>query len=405
MNKTDVIQFAKDRGIQRVELFWIDLDQRWRSMTIPFSEGLVEELASKGANWKGDVPDSPLMDGKNWRWTAENSLFWSCPFSAIPTLSWLGHLRDVSGITDCAEDVRGYARRAESRWVAEGNESKEDLGWRASFSLLRFSDPTLSHSTKVGTGASVTYAPESFVRDFASEWSLMLERTGHGLACWFSDSGPGKVGFETQLKTVCEAADHWAILKRFAKLSADQHMWNASFLAMTGPDCPGSEVVFLTNIQACLDSSRDPARDCSLLAVFANPTVNSFRRIRWKSGQNDVHDLSSDGDMVQWKSDDQILNSQSVLPLSIDGTFNPHLLVAGWVQKELHLDAKSASVFPLERYPLSVSECWSLLKNVDFLLENDVFSVAGLREYRRRRLIEENNIYLNPGPADWELNQ
>lgn len=402
MNLDEVIEFSKERGIQRVELFWIDLDQRWNSMALAYNEETLRQVSDAGISWKGSAPDSPILSEQSWKWWPDLSRVWSCPFSALPTLSILGFLRGAQDDQECAEDSRGYAARAQKRMESLHDEGQTGLfHWRGWFTLLRdtgaFSSPSVSSRQVVSQSVSWELASDSFVRDFASEWSLILERTQNPLAFWFPEGGSGQIGFETHPLKSLAAADQWAVLKRFARLNAEQHLWTASFLGLVRPGCMGSSVEVNVTSKQSFDSIQQSWESrYSQISLFATPSINSFRRARYlmsNKGENR-------GAATQSKRTDQAVRQT-------DGQMNPYLLLASLSQAIIAGPAQlDANQMKIESEPLSVLESWrSASRELDFLNEGQVFGWDGLNEYKRRRIQEEDLILQIPGPGDWELDR
>lgn len=398
MTLEEVFEFSKERGIQRIELLWIDLDQRWQSMTVVFDEGTLRRADESGIHWRGSFPDSPLLREQKRKWWPDFSRVWSCPFSVLPTLCILGFLRGADDGQGCAEDSRGYALRAQTRMESLNGESQDGLfSWRGWFSLIRDSVPFNSPSARREAGSQISsfeVATDSFVRDFAAEWSLILERTQNPLACWFPEKGRGRVGFETPLLQLLEAADHWAILRRFARLNAEQHLWVASFLGLTRPGMIGSSVeVHLRSKQRSASTKESWESRASQLSVFAIPSINSFRRMRYLSAKKAEDfggsDLLGRDDRTAWPT---------------DGQMNPYLLLASlaqaWIAGPAQFDDTQRD---LDLEAFSVRESWLRAGNLDFLIEGQVFSWEGINEYKRRRVHEEDQILQIPGCGDWEL--
>lgn len=398
MTLDEVFEFSKERGIQRIELFWIDLDQRWHSMGMAFHEGTLRKSAESGIHWRGSIPESPLLSEQNWKWWPDWSRVWSCPFSALPTLCILGFLRGDKDGQDSAEDARGYAARAQKQMESFLHEGQAGLyHWRGWFSLLRDSDtlPSSSRSRVADSPLSNwELAPDSFVRDFASEWSLILERTQHPLALWFTEKGGGRIGFETPSQTLLAAADQWSVLKRFARLNAEQHLWTASFLGLIHSGQIGSSV------EVNLTSSHEPTAvqkawdsRSGELSLFSIPSINSFRRVRYllaNHGENPhSNDKSLPEDQAVWQA---------------DGQMNPYLLLASLSQAYMAGTENSGETAGTDgAAALSVREAWLRAGELDFLNKGRVFNWEGINEYRRRRTSDEDMVLQIPGSGDWQL--
>jgi hypothetical protein len=406
MTHEDVHSFAQERGILRVELCWIDLDQRWHTMTLPYKHDLMKQLDSSGAVW----PAWDLLNEEQCVWSPDWSCSWSCPFSAIPTLSVLGFLNrtTTSGPQTHFEDARACAKRAEQRLLNSSAFQQAEFNFSGSFFVLQKDVDSSGSSSFSSNFDPRDWRPvsESYLKDFESEWGLLLERCGMGLKSWYPMKETGRVGFETGFRSLLQAADHWSILRRFAKNTAEQHGRRACFLPMPWKGQPGSEVTVSLKAKVAEDVRSAWISHIGSIAPFATPTSNSFRRLLWRMD----HGWDSRGVSFAWSgfsetdSTTDLTESRAVLTETYfglaDGSMSAHLLLSALSQSALAgagtYDSSTDVVLPT-----SVESAWENSEALNILIEEGVFLQGSLSLYKEKRLSESRKIRLSPHPDEW----
>jgi len=216
----------------------------------------------------------------------------------------------------------------------------------------------------------------------------------------------GRVGFETGFRSLVEAADHWSILRRFAKNTAEQHGRRACFLPMPWKGQPGSELTVSMKAKVANDVRLAWISHIGSIAPFATPTSNSFRRLLWRMD----HGWDSRGVSFAWNglsetdSTTDLTEARAALTETYfglaDGSMSAHLLLAALSQAAL-AGAGAYDSSTDVALPTSVESAWENSEALNILIEEGVSLQSSLSFYKEKRLADSRKIQLIPHPEEW----
>ena len=120
MNSAEVIQFAKKKGCQFVDLKFIDLPGTWQHYTLPISE-LTEELFEEGNGFDGSsIRGFRPIHESDMLLMPDPSTAIVDPVLEVPTLSLVCDVRDPVTGKDYERDPRNIAKKAEAYLKSSG---------------------------------------------------------------------------------------------------------------------------------------------------------------------------------------------------------------------------------------------------------------------------------------------
>jgi glutamine synthetase len=138
----EVIEFAKSKGAEFLDIKFTDFPGMWQHLTIPFSqikeETFTDGIAFDGSSIRGwkNINESDMLV------IPDPTTAFMDPFHTIPTLSVIGNIHDPITREPYSRDPRFIARKAEQRLVSSGVADKAFFGPEAEFFIfddVRFS--------------------------------------------------------------------------------------------------------------------------------------------------------------------------------------------------------------------------------------------------------------------------
>ena len=323
MNATprEVIDFAKSRGAEFVDVKFIDFPGMWQHLTIPFSR-LTEEVFTEGIAFDGSSI-------RGWKNINESDMIvvpdattaFMDPFYAVPTLSIIGDIRDPITREPYARDPRYIARKAEQRLAASGAAERAYFGPEAEFFIfddVRYSQemhrsfysldsaegawnsareeaPNLGYKTRPKEGY-FPVPPSDSLRDVRS--AIVKNLTACGLACEVHHhevaTAQGEIGL--RFDTLVRMGDALSLFKYVVKNTARQHgktatfmpkplfgdngsgmhvhvsLWKGTRNTFAGPEYGGLSETALFFAGGLIEHAH------ALLGI-TNPTTNSYKRL------------------------------------------------------------------------------------------------------------------------------
>ncbi|MCX5752934.1 MAG: glutamine synthetase beta-grasp domain-containing protein, partial [Candidatus Krumholzibacteria bacterium] len=138
MNGTprEVLEFAKSKGVEFVDIKFIDFPGRWQHFTVPaarldealFAEGLAFD-GSSIRGWK-NINESDMLV------IPDPATAFMDPFCCHPTLSLIGDVHDPITREPYARDPRFIARKAERHLASTGIAERAYFGPEAEFFIF-----------------------------------------------------------------------------------------------------------------------------------------------------------------------------------------------------------------------------------------------------------------------------
>ncbi|MGH7233218.1 MAG: type I glutamate--ammonia ligase [Nitrospiraceae bacterium] len=321
MNAREVLEFAKKKQVQIVDLKFIDLIGTWQHFSIP-----IEELN------EGVFKDGSGLDGSSIRgWKAINNSDMlavpdpstACldPFMAVPTLSLVCNVVDPITRENYDRDPRNIAQRAErylkstkigdiSYWGPEAeffifDQARYDQNSHSGYYFID-SDEGVWNAGKDGVnlGAKIRHkegyfpvAPTDTQQDIRSEMILEMQRCGIPIEKHHHEvATAGQAEIDLRFDSLVAMADKMMMYKYIVKNVARRHHKTVTFMPKPifgdngsgmhthqsiwkdgKPLFAGKEYAGIS--QLCLHYIGGILRHAPALAAITNPTVNSYKRL------------------------------------------------------------------------------------------------------------------------------
>jgi glutamine synthetase len=135
-NPPEVIEFSKSKGVEFVDIKFIDFPGMWQHFTVPAAR-LTEELFVEGIAFDG----SSIRGWKNINESdmiviPDPATVFLDPFCAHPTLSLIGNIHDPITREPYVRDPRFIARKAEQHLISTGIAERAFFGPEAEFFIF-----------------------------------------------------------------------------------------------------------------------------------------------------------------------------------------------------------------------------------------------------------------------------
>jgi glutamine synthetase len=135
-NPSEVIEFSKSKGVEFVDIKFIDFPGMWQHFTVPAAR-LTEELFVEGIAFDG----SSIRGWKNINESdmiviPDPATVFLDPFCAHPTLSLIGNIHDPITREPYVRDPRFIARKAEQHLISTGIAERAFFGPEAEFFIF-----------------------------------------------------------------------------------------------------------------------------------------------------------------------------------------------------------------------------------------------------------------------------
>ncbi len=298
-------------GAQALDLRFTDLYGRWRHLTVD-ARAVSDDRLDRAALFDGaSVP--------GWRDAAESDLLllpdlasaWPDPFTAQPTLLCVADVADpatASGYERCPRSALVRVRDdLRARGLADRIEVSVDLGFYVFDELdLRQDATALGYRALVADTAPTsppwpaTYLaaqPEDRLFDLRAEMSAALSRLGVPALAHVALHGPGQCELKFGPGELVAAADQIQLARYVVEGVARAYGKVASFLPMPLAYAAGSGLHLHFGFEkgerhlfagqgyadlsdTCLHAIGGVLRHVKVLNAFANPSTNSYRRLR-----------------------------------------------------------------------------------------------------------------------------
>src|SRR6266852_7314663 len=261
MTPSEVIKFIKDKGIQVVDLKFVDLPGLWQHFSVSAREfeesAFTEGVGFDGSSIRGfqEIHESDML-----LFPDPNTIFVD-PFTAAPTLSLICNVADPIHNKPYSRDPRHVALKAEQHLQATGVADTGYFGPEAEFYILdsvRFdqsynfgyyhidSEEGFWNSGKEGENGSKNLGykprykegyfpvpPMDSLQDIRSDMMLTMEKVGIVVEVHHHEVGTaGQTEIDMKFDTLTKMADNLLKYKYIAKNVARKHNKTGTFLPM-----------------------------------------------------------------------------------------------------------------------------------------------------------------------------
>jgi len=466
MKPADVVKLAQEHGAKMIDCKFIDFPGSWQHITYPvdrLEDGLEEGFGFDGSSirgWKA-INDSDML------MMPDPSSAKMDPFLKVPTLSLTCDILDPITQEPYERCPRGLAKRAEAYLKSTGIADTAYFGPEAEFYIFddvrfdegpnesfyqidstegRWNSGVLEEGGNKGhkpryKGGYFPVSPVDTYTDLRTEMCLVMERVGIEIETHHHEVGTaGQAEIDMKFSTLADMGDQlcWYkyVVKNVARaagktvtfmpkpvfgdngngMHCHQSLWKDEKPLFAGDAYAGLSEMALFYIGGILKHA--PA-----ICAFANPTVNSYRRLvpGFEAPVNLAYSARNRSAAVRIPVIGSSPKSKRIEFRSPDPSANPYLafaalLMAGLdgIENKIHpgepLDKDIYALSPEElkevpHVPHSLEEALTALRNDHaFLLKGDVFTADLLDawiSYKTETEVDE--IRLRPTPAEFAM--
>ncbi len=467
MTPSEVIVFAKEKGIKIVDVKFTDLPGMWQHFSIPVSEldeGAFEDgLGFDGSSIRGfqaiNESDMLLFPDPN---TAIVD-----PVCQIPTLSLICNIKDPITLENYTRDVRHISQKAEAYLISTGIADTSYWGPEAEFYLfndIRYGQNQYSGyyfidsvegswNTGKDEGPNLGYKPrykEGYFpvppsdkfQDIRSEMVLKLIECGVDIELHHHEVGTaGQAEIDIRFDTMTTIGDRMALYKYVIKNVARAHNLTATFMPKPLFEDNGSgmhthqslwkdgkNVFYDPQGYALLSESGlyyigGLLKHLPSLCAIIAPTTNSYKRLvpgyeapvniaysqrnRSACVRIPVYSKSERSKRVELRTPDPSCNTylacSAMLMAGLDGIQN-RIHPGDSLDKDLY-DLEPEELAEIESVPTSLSDSLDALEeDHDYLLKGDVFTQDVIDTWiEYKRENEIAAVNLRPHPYEFHL--
>ncbi len=467
MTPSEVIAFAKEKGIRIVDVKFTDLPGMWQHFSMPVSEldeGAFEDgLGFDGSSIRGfqaiNESDMLLFPDPN---TAIVD-----PVCQIPTLSLICNIKDPITLENYTRDVRHISQKAEAYLISTGIADTSYWGPEAEFYLFNdirygqnqhsgyyFIDSVEgSWNTGKDEGPNLGYKPrykEGYFpvppsdkfQDIRSEMVLKLIECGVDIELHHHEVGTaGQSEIDIRFDTMTTIGDRMALYKYVIKNVARAHNLTATFMPKPLFEDNGSgmhthqslwkdgkNVFYDPQGYALLSESGlyyigGLLKHLPSLCAIIAPTTNSYKRLvpgyeapvniaysqrnRSACVRLPVYSKSERSKRVELRTPDPSCNTylacSAMLMAGLDGIQN-RIHPGDSLDKDLY-DLEPEELAEIESVPTSLSDSLDALEeDHDYLLKGDVFTQDVIDTWiQYKRENEIAAVNLRPHPYEFHL--
>ena len=319
----ETLTYSKQHGIRMVDFMMIDLNGRWRHLTMPV-ERLTEEVMEYGIGFDGSNYGFAPVESSDMVFIPDLHSAYQEPFAEVPTLAMIGdvYVIDLPKNRRFDQDPRNVAFNAEEymRKTGIADEMRispefefhvfDNVSYSVSPNASNFRLDTSQAEWNTGDmGKNLGYKvpkkggyhiapPADILNDFRSRVCLMLERQGIMVKYHHHEvSGSGQAEIEVEFGGLLEMADKTMMTKYLIKNAAFKENRTATFMPkpMYGEAGNGMHVhmhLFKEGKPLFYDANGySQLSDTALwfiggllthvhaLCGFTNPSTNSYKRL------------------------------------------------------------------------------------------------------------------------------
>lgn len=463
----DVLAYARENGLEIVDLKFVDFLGLWRHVSVPLAfldEGAFDEgIGYDGSSIVGfqGIEESDLI------LLPDPTTAVADPILEVPTLSVICDVYDPVTRTPYSRDARRVAKAAERYLLETGIADASYWGPEAEFFVfedVRFdstpqgayfhvdseesmwnngrngSEPNLGHRAR-HKEHYFQLPPVDTMQDLRSEMTLMLARARIPVEMHHSEVGSSQQEIDLRYNTLTAMGDWQMMYKYIVKNVARRYGYTATFMPkpIFGDNGSGMHVhnslwkdgdalffdadgyaklsdLALSYIGGILEHS-------AALLAFCAPTTNSYRRLTpgFEAPVNLVYSQRNRSASIRIPRYSDIPGAKRIEYRCPDPTANPYLafaaiLMAGidGIQKQIDpgdpadydlYELSPAEAAKVEQVPGSLAEALDALEaDHDFLLKGDVFTPDLIEAWIHiKREREVDPLRLRPHPYEFYL--
>lgn len=404
-----VRHFCADNGIKMVDFMMVDLEGRWRHLTMPVDR-LTEDTLESGIGFDGSNYGFAPVEKSDMVFIPDLKSAYIDPFAQVPTLAMIGDVFviDLPNNRRFDQDPRNVALRAQEYMTKLGVADEMRIGPEFEFYVF---DHISYHVAPNGSqyridmdqaqwnsgnsGDNLGYKmplkggyhmapPMDKLGDFRSRISMLMEEQGILVKYHHHEvGGPGQLEIEVELGTMLEMADKTMMTKYLIKNSAISENMTATFMPkpIYGEAGSGMHV----HIQLYKDGKpvfygaegyaqlSDTAlyfiggllTHARALCAFTNPSTNSYKRLvpGYEAPVTIGYATANRSSVVRIPAYAKKPDQKRFELRSPDGTCNPYyafsaILMAGLdgIQKKMDPSKEGFGPYDYNLYKLSAEE-------------------------------------------------
>jgi len=464
---SEVVAFARDRGIQMVDFKFTDLPGAWQHFSIP-AEELSEDVFADGAGFDGssirgfmEIHESDML------LMPDPTTAIVDPALEVPTLSLICNVKDPVLGSSFSRDPRYVAQKAEDYLNKSGLATTSYWGPELEFYIFddiryeqtpnssmhridsvegiwnsaREEGPNLGFKTRFKEGYFPVPPTDTF-QDFRARAVLKMKQCGIDVEMQHHEVGTaGQAEIDMRFKTLTRMADQTQLYKYILKNHARQNgrtitfmpkplfMDNGSGMHVHQSLWKGKSNLFFDRdgyaslSQTALHYIGGLLKHAPALLAFCAPTTNSYRRLvpgyeapinlvysqrnRSACVRIPVYSKSEKSKRIEFRCPDPSANTYlafaAMLMAGLDG-IRKKIKPGDPVDRDIyHLDAAAAA--KVKQVPGSLEEVLNALEeDHDFLLEGSVFTKDLIETWiAYKREKEVDAVRLRPHPYEFHL--
>ena len=467
MTPSEVIQLAKEKEIQIVDLKFTDLPGMWQHFSVPVSE-LTEDLFEEGSGFDGSsIRGFQAIDESDMLLFPDPTTAIVDPVCKIPTLSLICNIKDPITLENYPRDVRYITQKAEEYLKSTGIADTSYWGPEAEFFVfndIRYSQtansgfyqvdsvegtwntdkdeaPNLGYKPRHKEGY-FPVPPSDTLQDIRSEMILKMIECGIDVELHHHEVGTaGQCEIDLRFDTMTTMGDTLAMYKYIIKNTSRAHNMTATFMPKPLFEDNGSgmhthqslwkegkNVFYDTQGYALLSETAlyyigGLLEHLPSLCAIIAPTTNSYKRLvpgyeapvnlaysqRNRSAciRIPVYSKSEKSKRVELRTPDPACNAylamSAMLMAGLDGVQN-RIHPGDPLDKDLY-DLEPEELADIESVPASLAEALDALEDdYEYLLKGGVFTEDVIETWiEYKRENEVDAINLRPHPYEFHL--
>lgn len=320
---SEVREFIENREIAMIDFMMIDIDGRWRHLTIP-ADRFTEDTLKSGIGFDGSNYGFAPVEKSDMVFIPDISTAYVDPFMEIPTLAMIGdvYVIGVPENTRFGQDPRNVAKNAEDYLKSTGiademrigpeyefhvfdhvsySTSPENSGFRIDAEQAEWntSDDEYNLGYKMAHKGGYHMAPpQDILYDYRSRVAMLMEDMGIKVKYHHHEvGGPGQLEIEVEFGGVTEMADKTMMTKYLIKNEAINEGRTATFMPKPVFDEAGNgmhvhmhlfkdgkplfydEKGYSQLSELAMSFMGGILKHIKALCAFTNPSTNSFKRL------------------------------------------------------------------------------------------------------------------------------
>jgi glutamine synthetase len=466
MNPKEVLTYCREKGVQAVDLRFVDLPGTWHHTTIPVSE-LTEDVFESGLGFDGSsIRGWKSINESDMLIVPQPDTVFLDPFTEMTTLCIICSIQDPITGEDYSRDPRHVAAKAVGHLNASGIADTAYFGPEAEFFILddvrydqnahegyyhidsveaewnrgREESPNLGHKVRHKEGY-FPVPPTDHLMNLRNEMMQTLIDCGITVECQHHEVGTaGQAEIDLRFDSLLRMADQMMVYKYVIKNVAHKHGKTVTFmpkpifsdngsgmhvhLSLWKDEQPlfaGSGYAGLSDM--ALHAIGGLLRHAPSVLAFTNPTTNSYKRLvpGYEAPVNLVYSQRNRSACCRIPMYSQNPKSKRIEFRCPDPSCNPYLGFAAMLMAVIDgiqnkIDPGSAldqDIYELEphelesvpRTPATLDQALdALAADHEFLLPGDVFTEDLIETWiEYKRTNEVDALRLRPHPYEFCL--